>query len=155
MILALAGTNPYSFERLIRPLDTLAGEHGWDVFIQTGHTRYKPVHCRFEPFVERGRLLQLIEEAEFVITQGGYGSIRDALSCNKPLLAVPRYPELGESTDHQEELVRAMEELGYLIGVYDVSTLETSISTAKGFVPAARVKSRIPGLLAEYIGSLR
>lgn len=154
MILVLAGTNPYSFERLLRPLDELAGKNSWDVFMQRGHTGYSPQHCKSEKFVERDRLLDLIEQSELVISQGGYGSIRDALLYNKPLLAVPRYPENGEATDHQEELVRAMEQLGYLIGVYDVGTLESSVDAARNFTPAPRGKSRIPDMLGEYLESL-
>jgi UDP-N-acetylglucosamine transferase subunit ALG13 len=151
VILALAGTNPYPFDRLIVPLDAMAGEHGWDVFIQTGHTQYAPLHCRYESFIERGCLLHLIEQAELVITQGGYGSIRDALLYNKPVVAVPRYPELGESTDRQDELVRAMEDMMYLIGVYDIALLEDAISAARDFTPAPRRSSNIPAMLGDYV----
>lgn len=147
----MVGTGPDSFDRLIRPLDGLAGKHGWDVFIQLGHTRHEPLHCRFERFVERDRLLQMIESAELVITQGGYGSIRDALLFNKPIVAVPRYPDLHEAPDHQDEMVRAMEEQGYLIGVYDVAQLEPAIERARKFVPAPRPASTIPGMLADFI----
>ncbi|MCR4347305.1 MAG: hypothetical protein NUV55_08925 [Sulfuricaulis sp.] len=151
MIVALVGTGPDSFDRLVRPLDALAGKNGLDVFIQLGHTRYEPSHCRFERFVERDELLRLIEGAEIVITQGGYGGIRDALSFDKPILAVPRYPALDESPDYQDEMVRAMEEKDYLIGVYDIGQLEGAIRRARGFVPAVRSPSKIPAMLAEYV----
>ncbi len=153
MIVTLVGTGPDSFDRLVRPLDELAGEKGWDVFVQLGHTRYEPRHCKFERFVERDALLWMIEHAELVITQGGYGGIRDALQFNKPIVAVPRYPHLSESPDHQDEMVRAMEQQGYLIGVYDVAQLETAIERARNFVPAPRVASTIPGMLAGYVTS--
>jgi len=154
MMLALTGTNPYSFDRLVRPLDVLAAKHGWEVFIQLGHTHYEPQHCKAEPFVERARLLDMIAEAELVVTQGGYGSMRDALLYDKPIVAVPRSPEQGESTDYQDELVHAMEDLGYLIGVYDIDNLESAIASAHNFLPAARKKSRIPELLNDYLASL-
>lgn len=149
----MTGTNPYSFDRMVRPLDKMAGQFGWDVFVQLGHTRYVPEHCQAEPFVERARLLEMIEQSELVVTQGGYGGIRDALYYNKPLVAVPRYPALGEATDHQEELVRAMESIGYLIGVYDIDNLESAIEKARTFLPAPRMTSRIPELLNEYLAS--
>ena len=151
MIVAMVGTGPDSFDRLVQPLDNLAEKHGWDVYIQLGHTRYEPAHCRFERFVEREALLHMIETAELVITQGGYGSIRDALLFNKPIVAVPRYPALHEAPDHQEEMVRAMEEQGYLIGVYDVAQLESAIERAREFVPAPRPASAIPGMLADFV----
>lgn len=147
----MVGTGPDSFDRLVKPLDELAGKRGWDVFVQLGHTRYEPVHCRFERFVERDTLMRMVEEAELVITQGGYGSIRDALQFDKPILAVPRYPELHEAPDHQDEMVRAMEQQGYLIGVYDVAHLEAAIERARGFIPATRPASAIPAMLADYV----
>ncbi|BAV33904.1 glycosyl transferase [Sulfuricaulis limicola] len=151
MIVAMVGTGPDSFDRLVRPLDELAGKNGWEVFIQLGHTRYEPRHCRFERFVERDVLLRLIGQAELVITQGGYGGIRDALQFDKPILAVPRYPALKESPDQQEEMVRAMEKKGYLIGLYDINGLETAIRGAMGFKPNPRSGSAIPKMLAEYV----
>lgn len=154
MIVAMVGTGPDSFDRLVRPLDELAGRNGWDVFIQLGHTRYEPRHCKFERFVERDVLLRLIEQAALVITQGGYGGIRDALQFDKPILAVPRYPALKESPDHQDEMVRAMEKEGYLIGLYDIKELETMIRGAMGFKPRPRSHSTIPKMLAEYVAAI-
>ena len=151
MIVALIGTGPDSFERLVRPLDDLAQENGWDVFIQLGHTHYEPRYCRFERFVERYTLLKMIESAECVITQGGYGGIRDALQFDKAIVAVPRDPSLNESPDYQDEMVRAMEQRGYLIGVYDIGQLEAAIERAKSFFPNARIASTIPAMLAEYV----
>jgi UDP-N-acetylglucosamine transferase subunit ALG13 len=152
VIVAMVGTGPDSLDRLVRPLDELAGRHGWDVFVQLGHTGYEPLHCRFERFVDRDALLQMIESAELVITQGGYGGIRDALLFDKPIVAVPRYPALRESPDHQEEMVKAMEERGYLIGVYDIAQLEAAIQRARNFIPSARTPSFIPDMLADYVG---
>lgn len=153
MIVAMVGTGPDSFERLVRPLDELAGKNGWDVFIQLGHTPYVPGHCKFERFVERDVLLRMVEQAELVITQGGYGGIRDALLFDKPILAVPRYPALNESPDQQDEMVRAMEKEGYLIGLYDIKDLETAIRRAMGFKPRPRKCSTIPKMLAEYVAA--
>lgn len=151
MIMTLVGTGPDPFDRLIRPLDELAGKKGWDVFIQLGHTRYEPTHCRFERFMVREALLQKIQDADLVITQGGYGGIRDALQFNKPIVAVPRYPSLGESPDHQDEMVRAMEQKGYVIALYDIADLETAIESARNFTPSPRSPSAIPGMLAGYV----
>jgi UDP-N-acetylglucosamine transferase subunit ALG13 len=151
LIVALVGTGPDPFDRLVRPLDELADRNGWDVFIQLGHTRYEPRHCRFERFVVRETLLQMIGGAELIIAQGGYGGIRDALQFNKPIVVVPRYPSLGESPDHQDEMVRAMEQMGYVIGLYDIANLEIAIERARSFIPSPRTASTIPGMLAGYV----
>lgn len=152
VIVVLLGTGPDSFDRLMRPLDQLAGRHAWDVFVQLGHTAYTPQHCRYERFLERDRLMKIIESSELVVCQGGYGSIRDSVVLGKPVVAVPRQPSLGESPDNQEEMVRAMEKIGLLIGVYDVETqLESAILRASTFRPSKRPKNRIPGLIREFI----
>ena len=151
VIVVLIGTGPDSFERLVRPLDDLAQENGWDVFIQLGHTPYEPRHCKFERFVARDVLLKIIDSADLVITQGGYGGIRDALLFEKPIVAVPRDPALNESPDYQDEMVRAMEQQGYLIGVYEIGELAAAIQRARVFVPAGRSPSAIPAMLAEYV----
>jgi UDP-N-acetylglucosamine transferase subunit ALG13 len=151
MIVVLLGTNPYSFDRLIRPLDRLAGQKGWDVFVQMGNTTYSPEHLRHEAFVPRQELLAIVAQAEVVVCQGGFGSIRDALSLNKPIVAVPRQPELGESPDAQEELVRALENLGYVVGVYEIGDLEEAIERARQFVPEPRMASRIPVIIGKFL----
>jgi len=155
LIVVLTGTNPYSFDRLVKPIDALAARNGWDVFIQLGNTTYEPRHCRYERFVERSVLMEMISRAEVIVAQGGYGSIRDALLYDKPIVAVPRHPELNESTDRQEEIVRAMERDGYLIGVYDITRLEDAIGRARAFRPKDRKHSRIPALLADFIGTIK
>lgn len=150
-IVVMLGTNPYSFDRLVRPLDELAGKKQWEVFVQLGHTSYRPRHCKFELFVSRSELIDRIRAADLVICHGGFGSIRDALSFGKPVLAVPRQPEFQESQDCQEEMVREMEEQGYLIGVYDISELSAAVDKAYGFMPTSARKSKIPGLIQAFI----
>lgn len=151
MIAVLLGTNPYSFDRLVKPLDRLAQKRGWKVFVQLGHTTYQPKHLEYQAFVPRQKLMSILADAELVICQGGFGSIRDALALNKPVVAVPRKPELGESPDEQEELVRMLDESGYVIGVYDIDELEEAIDRARSFVPKERSPSRIPDIIGDFL----
>ena len=151
MIVAMVGTNPYSFERMVRPLDELAGRYQWDVFLQLGHTEIEPRHCRFETFIERKKLLDMIRQSELVVTHGGFGSIRDALYYGKAVVAIPRKPEYRESQDYQEEMVHGMEDGGYVIGVYDIDMLEDAIERARSFTPAMVKESVIPRLISKYL----
>lgn len=153
-IVALVGTNPYPFDRFIKPMDQLAGEHGWDVFIQTGSSEYRPCHCEYEQFIEKDKLHAKIKQADVVVCHGGFGSIRDALFYNKPIVAVPKKPELGEAQDYQEELVRELENTGYLIAVYDVENLYSSIIAAIDFTSAAVAGNQIPGIVSDYLKSV-
>lgn len=130
MILVLVGTNPYSFERLVRAADAYAEASGERMFIQLGNTDYIPKHAEHRRFLEREELLGKIRKADLVITQGGFGSIADCLRENKRVVAVPRKPELNEAPDRQEELVRELDGLGRLVGVYDIEDLPVAIKTA-------------------------
>lgn len=153
MIFAMVGTNPYSFERLVRPLDELANSNDWDVFIQLGHTIYEPKYCDYKDFISKEEVLSRILSSEIIICHGGFGSIRDSLAYNKPIVAVPRWPELNESQDYQEEMVKELEESGYLIAVYDIKDLESAIERAKTFNPSARENSKIPSIINDFMYS--
>jgi UDP-N-acetylglucosamine transferase subunit ALG13 len=155
LIVVLTGTGPGSFERLICPIDELARRQQWEVFVQLGYTPFEPKWCRFERFVEKHRLRQMISKAELVVTHGGFGSMRDALSFGKPVVAVPRRVNFGEvQDDHQMELVDELEKKGLVIKVNDVTGLEQAIEEARTFVPGTLPQSMIPQLIGDFINGL-
>jgi UDP-N-acetylglucosamine transferase subunit ALG13 len=131
LILVLLGTNPYSFFRLARAADAYAAESQEEVFIQLGHTQYAPLKAKYKRFLSKQELLEKIREADLAITQGGFGSIADCLLAGKKVVAVPRKPELKESPDRQEELVRELEKLERLVGVYNIDQLTDAIQKSK------------------------
>jgi UDP-N-acetylglucosamine transferase subunit ALG13 len=100
-----------------------------------------------------------ISEAQFVISQGGFGSIRDCLEMNKPVLAVPRLPEYGECIDSQKEVVEALEDEGRIVALYDIARFDSAIDAVRQFTPSPRPSSGIPelvaGLIADYTGGVR
>ena len=129
MILCLTGTNPYSFERLIKYVDVeLGSKH--QVKIQIGNTECKPEYSEFFNFCDRDEIFSLINKADVVISQGGYGSMMDVLSLKKTLIAVPRYKELNESQDHQKELVDYFAQKGFLIPCYKIEDLKELVEKA-------------------------
>ena len=154
VILVLVGTNPYSFERMVGAVDELAEKKKWDVFIQLGNTAYEPSHCKYERFVNKDIILEKIQACEFVICHGGFGSMRDALAADKKIIAVPRKPELGECNDYQEELVRELEDLGLVMGVYDIDTLPDAVERLDTFIPDKPGPNRIPDIIQEYLNTV-
>lgn len=154
MIVVLTGTNPYSFDRLVRVVDELAESRGWDVFVQLGNTAYEPRHCSWERFMKQEALFSIMAKADLIVSQGGFGSIRDGLAMGKKVVAVPRRPDLGESMDHQSGLVRTLEQNGHVLAVYDIDDLESVIDNAGGFTPKAPEPSRIPAIIRDYLGTL-
>ncbi|MCK4703846.1 MAG: hypothetical protein KAT90_00065 [Gammaproteobacteria bacterium] len=154
MILCMTGTGPYNFDRVTKKLDQLAKKNDWEVFIQIGHANYIPENCKYETFMGRDLLQKLIEQCELVVCHGGFGSIRDSLAYNKPVIAVPRIAELNEvQDDHQEIMVKELEKAGHILAVYDVDDLESMISRARDFNIKKIQNSEIPSIINNYINS--
>ena len=131
LILVLLGTNPYSFLRLAKAADEYAAKSGEEIFIQTGYTKYSPINAKFKDFLCKQEIMNKISKADIIVTQGGFGAIADCLRAGKKVVAVPRKPELKESPDYQEELVKELEKLGRLKGVYNINQLAKIIEEAK------------------------
>lgn len=151
LIFVLVGTNPYSFDRLVRAVDQYAFQSGDDVFVQLGHTAYIPLHAKYMRFLEKGEVNQKILESELVITQGGFGSIADCLRAGKKVVSVPRKPEFNESPDYQEELVRELEILGLVTAVYDIADLNDAISSARQSKHKVLEHNKIPTIINNFI----
>ena len=67
------------------------------------------------------------------------GTIAMALDHGKPLLAMPRLRRHGEVVhDHQVDIARRFEQLGYLLVAYRPEDLADKIGQLKGFVPRPR-----------------
>lgn len=127
MILCLTGTNPYSFERLVSYVDQVLASK-YNVVIQLGNTKYKPLYAEFFDFCKKAKVIELIDKADLIITQGGYGSMTDALTREKKLIAVPRLKELNESQDDQRELVDYYASKNYLVSCYEIEKLESIVN---------------------------
>ncbi len=151
MILVLTGTNPYSFERMVKAADSYAEQTIERMFIQLGNTAYRPINADYERFLPRKELLKLIEYADLIITQGGFGSIADCLIADKTVIAVPRKPELNESPDDQEELVKQLEQQGRILAVYDTAMLPQMILKAKHFHCRRSGNHIVPQVINRFI----
>lgn len=126
MIFVTLGTHEQPFDRLIRAVDELkgAGAISGDVFIQTGYSRFRPIHCRHEPFVGFEEMLRLIGTADVVITHGGTGSVMLVLYAHKIPIVTPRQKRYGEHIDdHQVQFCRMMESKDKALAVYDMADL--------------------------------
>ena len=156
MILLLLGTNPYPFERLLHAVDTWAKDNDRYVIAQTGHTPIDNVSIECHDFVDYSQIVQWISQAEFVICQGGFGSIKDCIKGKKSIIAVPRKQEYKECQDSQVELVDALAEEERVIPLHEIARLPDAIERVKNFVPPEGVVSNIPLLVADtvidYIG---
>ena len=151
VIVVMVGTNPYSFERLVKAVDDIAADGKEEFFVQLGNTSYEPLNCPFERFIEKPALEEMMKVADVIICHGGFGSIRDGLVHRKPVIAVPRQQALGECMDWQEELVRELEDQGRILAVYDIAALGEAIEKAKTFHGNQGEKNRIPQIISDYL----
>ena len=151
MIFVMLGSSPYSFKRLLNAVNDWAVENNEHVIAQTGHTVVDNMSIECRDFIDHNEIMKLIEESDYVICQGGFGSLRDCLELAKPVIAVSRMPEYKEALHSQNELVDALENEGRLIALNDVSKLSDAISKIKVFVPPKNSRTKLPALVAEII----
>jgi len=134
MILVTVGTHTQPFDRLVEAADRYAAAAEEEVVIQQGCSSYVCRHSRSFAVCSRRELAELQEQASVVVTQGGWGALSECIDRGKSVVAVPRI-EGPEHIHDQEQVVRKLEELGCVIGVYDIRDLPAAIAKARGFVP--------------------
>lgn len=134
MILVLCGTQKQDFSRLINEVAILADDY--DIIVQGGHNNYQSDKMTLLNFISPKKLQQLYEQAEVVITHAGAGSMIQSLKNQKKTLAVPRLSKYGEHVnDHQLELSKKLEELGYLLVYNDGDNFKDIFEKIKHFTP--------------------
>ena len=141
------------FDRLLSAVNRWAAGGEEKVVAQVGHTTMPAEHIECHDFVSHDRILEWIEAADVVITQGGFGSLRDCLVVGKPTIAVPRFPEQSECQDQQTEIVDALAAERRVIALYDVETLPRAIEDARNQGAVSPYQSDIPAIVAKAVES--
>ena len=138
MILVMLGTQNNSFHRLLEKIDELIekGIIKEEVIVQAGYTKYESNKMKLIDFTSREELEKLEQKANFIITNGGVGTIMTGLKKGKKVIAVPRLHEYGEHVnDHQKEIIEKFNKSGYIIGIKSVEELENAIKKIEKFKP--------------------
>ena len=113
------------FDLLVRAVDELAPSLPGSGIMQIGHGEYKPKHWphfRFAP-----SLVPYYEQATLVIAHGGLATTMEVLNHGLPLVGVSNH---DRSDNHQDDLLTAMENEGYLVWCRDLDKLDQAIHTA-------------------------
>lgn len=130
MIFVTVGTHEQQFDRLVEAADLLAENER--VYIQTGYSKYVPIHAEHTPMLSYEQMKGFMKEADVVISHGGPGSIMLALEYGKIPVVVPRLQEFGEHVnDHQLHFCRHLAEEGNCILVDSVESLGSAIERAR------------------------
>lgn len=108
MIFVTVG-NMDPFDRLIAAIDHWMSEQAVseDVLAQIGAGAYQPRHCRHVQFLTPLEYRTAFEQARFVVSHAGMGSIITALELQKPIVVMPKRASLNEQrNEHQLATVR-------------------------------------------------
>lgn len=144
MILVMLGTQNNSFHRLLEEIDRLIinGKIREKVIVQAGYTKYESQNMKIIDFVSSEELEKLEQQAHYVITHGGVGSIIGSIEKGKKVIAVPRLKQYGEHVNnHQLDIVESFDKLGYIIGITDVSQLSDALQRIDTFEPKRYIQN--------------
>jgi len=158
MIFATVGSAPVAFERLMRALAALPAS---ELTVQHGPACPPPC-ARAYDFLPFGRIVELMHEADLVVSHAGVGSIMCALQAGHVPIVFARLRRHGETVDdHQAELAAQLARRGTVLVASDADELVAAVRAAprrgkpealRGAALSAAVRAAIHG---EGITSLR
>lgn len=149
MIFVIFGNVPIPFLRLAEKIDELAERSNERFIIQIGHTESPFPNARARDFFPGREMARHINEADLIVSHGGFGAISEALRAAKKVVAVPRFQ--GEHNHSQRELVEALEKEGYILAVYDIDDLEKQIKAAEKFSPKPFNPGNAAKIISDFI----
>lgn len=133
MIFVSLGTMDMPFYRMAKAVDEWAATTEERVVIQTGYTDYEYQNIKnIFRFCTKDEMQKYIDEASILILQGGWGAISEAMEKKKRIVVIPRYDKTEHIHD-QFQLIRKLDSLGCVIGVFDEKDLAGKIEKAKTF----------------------
>ena len=144
MILVLLGTQKNSFHRLLEEVQKNIdnGIIQEEVIAQKGYTKFESKDMTLYDKIPTDEIKRLIDKADVVITHGGVGSIITSITKGKKVIAVPRLKKYKEHVnDHQLDIVHSFNEMGYIIGIDEVSELGKALKKVKNFQPKKNVQN--------------
>jgi UDP-N-acetylglucosamine transferase subunit ALG13 len=134
LILVTLGTQAEPFKRL---LDAIENSNIKDeIVVQAGNTEYTSNKMKIMKFMSYQEMDELVNKADLIITHGGTGSIVEPLKKGKKIIGCARLQKYDEHVDnHQEELISAFVDKGYILEFKDGDNIDDIVEKAKNFVP--------------------
>ena len=156
MILVLLGTQHNEFKRLLQKIEECIsnGLINEKVIVQAGFTKFESNKMEIFDLKSLEEIENLVNEANFIITHGGVGSILAALNKNKKVIAVPRLSSFSEHVnDHQKQIVDVFNQKGYIIGIQSIDDLPNAIKNIVEFEPKPYEKgqNKILNIVEDFI----
>lgn len=138
MILVLLGTQNNQFTRLLQEIEKCIenGIINQKVVVQAGFTKFESDKMNIFDLKPKEMIDNLVDEANYIITHGGVGSILMAIKKQKKVIAVPRLSEYNEHVNnHQRQIVEIFNDKGYIIGIQNMEDLSEAIKQIDEFTP--------------------
>lgn len=157
MIFVSLGTMDMPFVRMAKAVDEFAATVDEEVIVQTGHTHYeyKNVTRVFE-FCTKDEMKNYISTADILILQGGWGAISEAMEADKRIVVIPRHDKTEHIHD-QFQLIRKLDSIGCVVGVFDEADLPAAVEKAKDFnfqkIKKGNAEDMICAKLVEWFGA--
>jgi len=100
------------FDRLVGAMDAWAAAHpGAEVFAQIGDGGAKPAHMPWASMLTPSDFRRRCASSDVIVSHAGMGTILSAAESGRPLVCLPRRPELKEVTSqHQVATARWLRE---------------------------------------------
>lgn len=132
MIFASLGTMDKPFYRMAEAVDLFAASCDQEIVVQTGYTDYAYNYAKAFRFCTREEMMEYISEATILILQGGWGAISEAMELSKRIVVMPRHDKTEHIHD-QFQLIRKLDSLGCVIGVFNEKDLPAAVEKAKTY----------------------
>ncbi len=129
MIFASLGTMDMPFYRMAKAVDDFAALCNEEVVVQTGYTDFEYEHAHAFHFCTKEEMQKYIRDASVLILQGGWGAISEAMEQHKRIVVIPRHDGIEHIHD-QFQLVRKLDALGCVIGLFDEKELPKAVQRA-------------------------
>ncbi|SEO24317.1 UDP-N-acetylglucosamine transferase subunit ALG13 [Amphibacillus marinus] len=138
MIFVVLGTHELPFNRLLIEVEKLIanGLIKEQVIVQTGHTKYASPLMDIYNFVSYDQMDKWFEQASYIISHAGTGSVLTGLKKGKTVIAVPRLSKFKEhNDDHQLQIVDALSNQGHILPCHDLHDLPLAVKMVQSFQP--------------------
>ena len=134
MVLVTLGTQKEQFTRLLDLIEksNITGK----IVVQAGHTNFDSKKMEIIDFVDYDKMSKLEDEADYIITHAGTGSVVGPLKKGKKIIVCARLKKYDEHVDdHQIELANVFENEGYVLQLKDGDNLDDIVKNIDKFTP--------------------
>lgn len=145
------------FDRLVRAADDwAAAHHEARVVAQIGDGSFRPRAMMFESMMAPSEYRQQCANADLIVSHAGMGTVITAAEVGRPLVVLPRRPDLGEVTsNHQLATARWLADRPGIAVIESEAELAAAIDRAVGravaHTPVTDDCDRLVSLLRSFI----